>query len=118
MLGLQKKNHAASIPAGETIRRRESYMEQAKGGQILIECPNTIFHLYARNEGEISKIQIFVNNIRAVKRLGLNDIYNWCNRQGIVYRTRFNYHREISLWDNVKSYCLYTTQKLRYQFAG
>ena len=31
-------------------------MAEKPAGHILIECPNTIFHLYARDEGELSKI--------------------------------------------------------------
>ena len=45
------------------------------GGQILIECPNTIFHLYIKSEQDLSKIETFMNNIRTIERLGLNDIY-------------------------------------------
>ena len=30
-------------------------MAEKPAGHILIECPNTIFHLYARDEGELSK---------------------------------------------------------------
>lgn len=93
-------------------------MAEKAAGHILIECPNTIFHLYARNESELSKIETFLHNIRGMKRLGLNDIYIWCNRQGIVYMTKFNYHKEVSLWLNVKSYLLYSRQKIRYQLAA
>ena len=50
-------------------------MAEKPAGHILIECPNTIFHLYARDEGELSKIETFLRNIRGIKRLGLNDIY-------------------------------------------
>ena len=83
----------------------------------MIECPNTIFHLYARDEGELSKIETFLRNIRGIKRLGLNDIYIWCNRQGILYVTKFHYRKDFSLWFNMKSYYLYFLQKFRYQFA-
>ena len=38
----------------------------------MIECPNTIFHLYVNDEFEMSKIETFMNNIRTVKSLGLN----------------------------------------------
>lgn len=86
-------------------------------GQIMIECPNTIFHLYVNDETELSKIEIFMGNIRTVKRLGLTDIYNWCNRQGIAYDTRFNYHKGVSLWKNLCSYMLYTRQKVKYQLG-
>ena len=90
-------------------------MRGKHAGQIMIECPNTIFHLYVNNERELSKIEIFMSNIRTIKRLGLTDIYTWCNRQGIQYDTRFNYHKECSLWMNVKSYFLYSRQKMKYQ---
>ena len=92
-------------------------MAEKPAGHILIECPNTIFHLYARDEGELSKIETFLRNIRGIKRLGLNDIYIWCNRQGILYVTKFHYRKDFSLWFNMKSYYLYFLQKFRYQFA-
>lgn len=82
-------------------------MAEKPAGHILIECPNTIFHLYARDEGELSKIETFLRNIRGIKRLGLNDIYIWCNRQGILYVTKFHYRKDFSLWFNMKSYYLY-----------
>ena len=70
-----------------------------------------------RDEGELSKIETFLRNIRGIKRLGLNDIYIWCNRQGILYVTKFHYRKDFSLWFNMKSYYLYFLQKFRYQFA-
>ena len=81
-------------------------MAEKPAGHILIECPNTIFHLYARDEGELSKIETFLRNIRGIKRLGLNDIY-----------IKFHYRKDFSLWFNMKSYYLYFLQKFRYQFA-
>ena len=86
-------------------------------GQVLIECPNTIFQIYVKNEHELTKLEIFMGNIRSVKRLGINDIYNWCNRQGISYDTKFNYHKEFSLWENVQSYLRYSAQKMKYQIG-
>lgn len=86
-------------------------------GQVMIECPNTIFHLYVNDELELSKIEIFMSNVRTVKKLGLTDIYNWCNRQGIAYDTQFNYHKGASLWINFRSYVLYTRQKVKYQMG-
>ncbi len=86
-------------------------------GRILIECPNTIFHLYINSERELSKIETFMNNIRSVKQMGLNDIYIWCNRQGIAYDTSFKYNKELSFWTNVKSYLFYSSQKIRYQYV-
>ena len=83
-------------------------------GQILIECPNTIFSLYVKNELELSKIEIFMGNIRKVKNLGINDIYNWCNRQGIDYDTKFNYHKDLNLWKNLKLYFKYFKHKRKY----
>jgi hypothetical protein len=91
-------------------------MEEKNNGQIMIECPNTIFHLCIKDELELSKIEIFMNNIRTVKRIGLRDIYSWCNRQGIEYYTRFNYNRESGLWMNLKSFMQYSSQKWRYQY--
>ncbi len=84
-------------------------------GQILIECPNTIFHLYVDTEDELAKIEIFMNNIRSVSHMGLNDIYNWCNRQKIAYDTSFNFQRKRTLWKTIQAYLLYTKIKMKYQ---
>ncbi len=91
--------------------------KNSQSRQIMIECPNTIFYLYVNDETEMSKIEIFMNNIRTVKRLALTDIYNWCNRQGISYDTGFNYHKDFSLWKNACSYMNYFRQKRKYQFG-
>lgn len=91
-------------------------MERAdRIGQIMIECPNTIFYLYVADENEMSKIEIFMSNIATIKKLGLTDIYHWCNRQKIAYDTEFNYHKDFSLWKNVRSYLQYFRQKHKYQ---
>lgn len=81
----------------------------------MIECPNTVFHIYIHSEDEYSKIETFMNNIRTVKHLGLNDIYTWCNRQQMRYDTRFNYCRNSSVWKNMKAYVCYYRQKSKYQ---
>ena len=43
-------------------------MAEKPAGHILIECPNTIFHLYARDEGELSKIETFLEDYAGKKR--------------------------------------------------
>lgn len=83
-------------------------------GRIMIECPNTIFHLYVSNENEVSKIETFMKNARNLK-LSLLDIYKWCDRHGITYNTSFNYHRNYSIWKNIKSYIRYSKEKYKYQ---
>ena len=60
--------------------------------------------------------QVIVQDI-ALLRAGDYDIYIWCNRQGILYVTKFHYRKDFSLWFNMKSYYLYFLQKFRYQFA-
>ena len=89
-------------------------MKEKPSGQVMIECPNTIFYLYVKDENELGKVEVFMSNIRSMKRLGLQDIYNWCNRQGIAYKTQFHYHPEFSLWTNLKSYLRYSKQKMKY----
>ena len=66
--------------------------------QIIIECPNTIFHLY----------------IDSVDSISLHDIYNWCNRQHVQYTTTFNYDSKMTWTEMIKSYIFYFRQKLRY----
>lgn len=91
-------------------------LREKEQGRIVIECPNTIFYLYVRNEIEMTKVEIFMNNIRTVNRLGIADIYNWCNRQGIAYDTRFNYHRKLSLWSNLRSFLRYNKNRVHTRY--
>ena len=91
-------------------------MKNRNAGAVQIECPNTIFHLFVKTEDELAKIEIFMYNIRYVKKLGINDIYNWCNRQGIAYNTRFNYHKGVKLPDTIRSYLNYSQYKMKYKY--
>ena len=54
--------------------------------QIIIECPNTIFHLYIDSEDELSKVKVFMNNMKNVDSISLHDIYNWCNLYLMKYK--------------------------------
>ena len=65
-------------------------MKNIEEQQIIIECPNTIFHLYIDSEDELSKVKVFMNNMKNVDSISLHDIYNWCNRQHVQYTTTFN----------------------------
>ena len=60
---------------------------------------------------ELSILDDFLRVLKTV------NIYIWCNRQGILYVTKFHYRKDFSLWFNMKSYYLYFLQKFRYQFA-
>lgn len=91
-------------------------MRAKRQGQVVIECPNTIFHLYVKSENELSKIEIFMTNIRSLKKLSINDIYQWCNRQGINYNTSFNYHKDFRLCTTLRSYFQYQKNKFRFQY--
>ena len=79
-------------------------MKNIEEQQIIIECPNTIFHLYIDSEDELSKVD----------SISLHDIYNWCNRQHVQYTTTFNYDSKMTLTEMIKSYIFYFRQKLRY----
>ena len=65
-----------------------------KDGMIQIQCINTIFRLFVQNEDEMTKVEIFVNNIRTMKGISLTDIYNWCNRQGRNFCMFIHYYRQ------------------------
>ena len=54
-------------------------MKNIEEQQIIIECPNTIFHLYIDSEDELLKVKAFMNNMKHVDSISLHDIYNWCN---------------------------------------
>ena len=65
-------------------------MKNIEEQQIIIECPNTIFHLYIDSEDELSKVKVFMNT------------------------TTFNYDSKMTLTEMIKSYIFYFRQKLRY----
>ena len=102
------KSHRLHYSVGDTGMR--NIEEQ----QIIIECPNTIFHLYIDSEDELSKVKVFMNNMKHVDSLSLHDIYNWCNRQNVQYTTTFNYDSKMTWTEMIKSYIFYFRQKLRY----
>lgn len=81
----------------------------------MLECPNTIFYLCISTEREMGKLELFMKNIKNVRCLGTDDIYNWCNRQKITYQTKYNYHKELSFFRNLRYYLKYTRQKMKYQ---
>ena len=89
-------------------------MKKKEEQQIIIECPNTIFHLYIDSEDELSKIKVFMNNMKNVDSISLHDIYYLCNRQHVQYTTTFNYDSKMTLTEMIKSYIFYFRQKLRY----
>lgn len=91
-------------------------MKQVYEGKVMIECPNTIFHLYINTIEELSKIEIFMKNIRRAKDVSLTDIYTWCNRHGIVYNTSFNFHKDFTIGRTLRAYWNYTKSKFKYQF--
>ena len=95
---------------------RRNRKENRDGQWITIECPNTIFDICVRNETEYSKLELFMNNIRTVSHLGIQDIYNWCNRQKMEYQTRFNYRKGQSVWRNLRLYAYYYKHKVMYQY--
>ena len=92
-------------------------MKYTNSGQIVIECPNTIFHLYVDSEEEFSKIQVFMNNIKHMNSVSVNDIYNWCNRQHVNYSTSFNYGKSKgqTISDIVRAYIYYCRHKIKYR---
>lgn len=90
-------------------------MDKIFEGQVLIECPSTIFQLYVKNEDELSKIELFMKNIQSVKKMGLQDIYNWCNRQGIAYDTRFRFRKGLTLGKTIRAFLYHYKLKLKYQ---
>ncbi len=92
-------------------------MKKTVTNQILIECPNTIFHLYVNNEDEYSKIAIFMNNLQTLKSIGINDIYNWCINQKIEYSTNFNFRKNRGLVNTMKAYWRYSRNKRKYQLG-
>ncbi len=92
-------------------------MEGLKTGRVMIECSNTIFHLYIRTEEELTKLEIFTRNLRSANQVSIIDVYQWCNRHKISYNTNFNFHRNMGLVNTIRSYIHYTAQKLKYQFG-
>lgn len=92
-------------------------MKKHGGMPICIECPNTIFHLYVKDETELSKLEIFMENIRYVEKLGIKDIYLWCKRHGIQFDSKFNYHKEFTISRTIRDYFRYSKEKARFMLG-
>ena len=90
-------------------------MEPLKTKRVMIQCSNTIFHLYIQTEEELTKLEIFTRNLRSANKVSLTDIYQWCNRHGISYRTNFNFRRNMGFINIVYSYIHYAMQKVKYR---
>ena len=79
-------------------------MKNIEEQQIIIECPNTIFHLYIDSEDELSKVKVFMNNMKNVDSISLHDIYRnknsndycqsccKCIKHVLLNRIRFSSH--------------------------
>lgn len=85
-------------------------------GQILIECPSSLFLLYVKDETEASKIQTFMKNIQSVNKMELRDIHTWCNRQGIDYATKFRFHKEFTLDRTLRAFLRFFKLKMKYEW--
>lgn len=92
-------------------------MRKEKCGQVIIECPNTIFHLKIDNEEQLTKVHIFMNNIKHLESMELKDIYNWCNRQHVEYSTSFNHNRNRSISRTIGAFVFYFSKKLKYLYS-
>lgn len=92
-------------------------MEGLNPKRVMIECSNTIFHLYIRTEEEFTKLEIFTRNLRSANQVSIVDVYQWCNRHHISYNTNFNFRRNMGVVNTIRSYIHYTAQKLKYQFG-
>uniref|UniRef100_UPI0040572CAC hypothetical protein n=1 Tax=Agathobacter sp. TaxID=2021311 RepID=UPI0040572CAC len=92
-------------------------MEGLRTGRVMIECSNTIFHLYIRTEEELKKFEVFMRNLRSARQVSIMDVYQWCNRHGVSYNTNFNFRRNMGFINTIHSYINYMMQKMKYQFG-
>ncbi len=91
-------------------------MKKSYVGQILIECPSSLFLLYVKNETEVSKIQTFMKNMSSVSKMELRDIHTWCNRQGIDYVTKFLLRKEFTFDRTLRAFLRFFKLKIKYEW--
>ena len=68
---------------------------------ILVGYYNVLFYLIFRTRLDEYKKDILVNRINSGEELMMMDIYAWCKRQQVPFRTRFIYRRDFSVAANV-----------------
>ena len=50
---------------------------------VVVTC---LLYTSIDSEDELSKVKVFMNNMKNVDSISLHDIYNWCNRQHVQYK--------------------------------
>ena len=63
--------------------------------------------MFARNEQDIYKIELFGDRIVEGKTVKMRDIHIWCYRQDIAYKTKFKYIKKYPVSANIWNFYSY-----------
>lgn len=84
---------------------------------IQVRYYNVIFSVIFQKGLDDYKMQIFLDKINTGSFCRMKDIYEWCQKQSILVRTKFEYRKEFSkkanMW-NFYSYYRFLVEKDRY----
>lgn len=74
-------------------------MEETK--VVAIGYFNVHFLLLLKSELDEMKLQYFVNRIESGEQMQMRDIDHWCRAQGIEYKSRFIYRKDLPIRANI-----------------
>lgn len=85
------------------------YMEKEESRElVLVGYYNVLFYLRFRVDLDEYKKELFIERIKNGEQMMMKDIYGWCKKHQIPFKTRFFYRRDFSIlanfW-NLYSYC-------------
>ena len=88
-----------------------TYMEKKI---VAIRYYNVWFYLHVNSEQDMVKISYLTDRIDAGEQVVMKDIYQWCQRHGIKYNSKFVYRKDFPLKANIWNF--YSYQKARRQW--
>ncbi len=69
---------------------------------------NVHFFLMLKTELDEIKFQYLANRIDSGEKMQMKDIVRWCKAQGIEYKSRFKYRKDMPLTANIWNFYSYT----------
>ena len=63
---------------------------------VVIRYYNVWFYLHVNSEQDMVKISYLTDRIDAGEQVVMKDIYQWCQRHGIKYNSKFVYRKRFS----------------------
>lgn len=69
---------------------------------------NVQYLLMLKSELDEIKFQYFADRIESGEKMQMKDIVGWCKAQGIEYKSKFKYRKDMPLTANIWNFYSYT----------